>query len=305
MTKVKRISTPDSVHARLLNEARKVGEDYQVTFMRYLIERFLYRLSISSHNSRYILKGAMLFRLWEKLPYRTTLDLDLLHRGSLDDHSLEQEIREICGTDAEADGVRFDPDSLSVEAIRQDQEYQGRRVLLTGHLGKSQTRIQIDVGMGDSTWPLPSIHEYPTILDFPAPKLSAYERETVIAEKLEAMIQLGITNSRIKDFFDLHHLAMNNAFDGALLAEAVRRTFERRKTPFPEKLPIALTEEFWKTTGRAQHIRAFANRSRIAIDEKTALGLAPLLRSFLWPLLEAAGKRIPFGGTWQPGGPWL
>lgn len=304
MTAGKNSSSPDSIHARLLNEARKLGEDYQVTFMRYLIERFLFRPSKSKYHGQYILKGAMLFRLWEELPYRTTLDLDLLHRGKADANVLRREMLEICSADIKDDGVRFDPESLSVEPIRQDQEYQGQRVLLTGYVGKSNTRIQIDIGVGDAPWPLPVSHEYPTILDFPAPKLPAYERESVIAEKLEAMITLGLGNSRIKDFFDIHHLAIHYSFDGNLLTEAVRRTFERRKTPVPNNLPIALKRDFWESTERVQHIRAFARRARIDVSQKAAQDLAPLLQAFLWPLLEAAAGRIPVPGTWPSGGPW-
>jgi predicted nucleotidyltransferase component of viral defense system len=305
MSPGKNNSSPNSVHDRLLNEARKLGEDYQVTFMRYLIERFLYRLSKSRYHDQYILKGAMLFRIWEELPYRTTLDLDLLHRGNADADVLGREIQEICGTDIEDDGVRFDPGSISVEPIRQDQEYQGQRVKLIGYVGKSNTRIQIDVGAGDVPWPLPISREYPSILGLPAPKLAAYERESVIAEKLEAMVTLGLANSRIKDFFDIHHLAMRNSFDGALLTEAVRRTFVRRKTPIPEKVPIALTGEFWEATDRSQHIRAFARRARIDVTRETAQNLAPLLRAFLWTLLEAAANRISSPGNWPPGGPWV
>lgn len=304
MTPGKNNPSPDSVHARLLNEARKLGEDYQVTFMRYLIERFLYRITKSKYHDQYILKGAMLFRLWDELPYRTTLDLDLLHHGKADADVLGKEMREICSTDIEDDGARFDPGSVSVEPIRQDQDYQGQRVLLTGYVGKSNTRIQIDVGVGDAPWPLPVSRAYPTILDFPAPNLQAYERESVIAEKLEAMVTLGLANSRIKDFFDIHHLATRNSFDGALLTEAVRRTFERRKTPIPDKIPIALTGDFWEATERVQHIRAFARRARIDVTQKAAQDLAPLLRAFLWPLLQAAAGRTPVPGTWPSDGPW-
>jgi predicted nucleotidyltransferase component of viral defense system len=304
MTPGKNNMSPESVHARLLNEARKLGEDYQVTFMRYLIERFLYRLSKSRYHGQYILKGAMLFRLWEDLPYRTTLDLDLLHRGKADANVLGREMREICGADIEDDGVQFDSGNVSVEPIRRDQEYQGQRVVLTGYLGKSNTRIQIDVGIGDAPWPIPVSHEYPTILGFPAPKLPAYERESVIAEKLEAMVTLGLANSRIKDFFDIHHLATRYSFDGTLLTEVVRRTFERRKTPISDKLPIALTGEFWEATERSQHIRAFARRARIDVTPKAARDLAPLLRAFLWPLMESAAGRASLPGTWPSGGPW-
>ena len=226
----------DSVHARLLKEARKIGEDFQITLIRYLIERFLWRLACSPHRDRYILKGAMLFRLWEGLPYRTTMDLDLLRSEAMEAELLQKEMQAICAVKVEPDAVRFEPESVMVEPIRASEEYQGQRVLLTGFLGKSRTRLQIDIGMGDAPWPLPVTGEFSVLLGLPPLRITAYRRESVIAEKLEAMAVLGLSNSRIKDFFDIHHLAVRYAFEGRILAEPV--TMNRYCSPVESKIPL-------------------------------------------------------------------
>jgi hypothetical protein len=164
--------------------------------------------------------------------------------------------------------------------------------------------LQIDMGLADAVWPAPQTCTFPALLDFPAPELLAYPREAVVAEKLEAMVVLGDRNSRIKDFFDLHHLATRFEFDRAILTEAVRRTFERRHTPIPGQRPIALTREYWDNPSRPAQVRAFARRARIAVPESFADECAQTLGAFLSPLLaDLQNGRAPVG-MWPPGGPW-
>jgi len=293
-----------SVAARLLNQAKRTGDDYQTLLTSYCLERFLYRLAISDCRERFVLKGAMLLRLWTDRPYRATLDLDLLRRGDGAFDAIRDDLRTIVAAPAPPDAVEFDGERIRIEAIRAEDEYAGARATLPARCGQARVMLQIDMGVADAVWPAPQACSFPTLLDFPAPELLAYPREAVVAEKFEAMVVLGDRNSRIKDFFDVHHLATRFAFDRATLTEAVRRTFERRRTPIPEQPPIALTREYWDNPSRPAQVRAFARRARILVPEDFADECARTLDAFLSPILvdlRAGTSRV---GTWSPGGPW-
>lgn len=192
-----------SLRARLLNEAKARGEEFQNFLMRYARERWLYRLSQSPHRERFVLKGAMLFAIWSDQPHRATQDLDLLGFGSSSIPDLEQAFREICHVSALDDGLEMLAESVKGRAIREENIYDGVRLTLTAQLGKARIPLQIDVGFGDSITPEPELIEYPTLLGLPAPHLRAYRRETVIAEKFNAMVVLELRNTRLKDFYDL------------------------------------------------------------------------------------------------------
>ena len=293
-----------SVAARLLNRARRTGDDYQTLLTSYCLERFLYRLAVSDCRERFVLKGAMLLRLWSERPYRATLDLDLSRRGDGAFDAIRDDLRAIVATSAPPDAVAFDGERIGIEAIRAEDEYAGTRATLAARCGKARLMLQIDMGLADVVWPAPETCTYPALLDFPAPQLLAYPREAVVAEKLEAMVVLGDRNSRIKDFFDLHYLAGRFEFDRGTLAEAVRRTFERRHTPVPQQQPIALTHEYWENPSRPAQVRAFARRARIAVPDGFADECARTLDGFLSPLLEDLREGVRRKGTWQPGGPW-
>jgi hypothetical protein len=178
------------------------------------------------------------------------------------------------------------------------------RVTLPARIGKMQVSLQIDIGVGDTVWPAPNDCAYPPLLDQPAPHVLAYPREAVIAEKLEAIVVLGERNSRIKDFFDLHYLAMHFEFDRAMLGEAVRRTFERRKTAIPAETPIGLTSAYWENPSRPGQTRAFARRSGVQLPEKPEGQFAQVLHAFLEPVLRDAERGAKKKGKWMPGGPW-
>jgi predicted nucleotidyltransferase component of viral defense system len=293
-----------SVAARLLNLAKQTGDDYQTLLTSYCLERFLYRLSVSDRRDRFVLKGAMLLRLWSERPYRATLDLDLLRRGDGAFDAVREDLRAIVATPVPQDAVDFDSERMRIEAIRAEDEYAGTRATLPARCGNARLMLQIDMGLADAVWPAPTTCAYPTLLDFPAPELLAYPREAVVAEKLEAMVVLGDRNSRIKDFFDLHHLAGRFEFDRVTLAEAIRRTFEQRRTPVPEQQPVALTREYWENPSRPAQVRAFARRARIAVPDGFADECARTLDWFLSPLLEDLRQGVRKEGAWQPGGPW-
>lgn len=282
-----------SVRARLLNLARERREDFQITLRNYLFERFLYRLSVTDLRERFVLKGAMLLRLWADQPYRATVDLDLLSRGNNDPESVAGDIALICNVDVSDDAVIFDARSIAVEPIRAEEEYSGVRAMFDARLGTIRERLQVDIGFGDALWPHAETVTYPVTLGHASPVLRAYRPETVIAEKLEAIVALGIRNSRIKDFFDIDYLARSENFDLPTLTEAVRRTFERRRTEIPVETPVGLTDEFWSQPGRDAQVRAFARRGRLPLaadNSDVALQLGRRVAAFTLPLLQAAAR---------------
>ena len=293
-----------SVTARLLNRAKQTGDDYPTLLEGFFFERFLYRLGASSVRSRFVLKGAMLLRLWSDQPYRATRDLDLLRRGDGSFEAIREDIRTICATPVEPDAVVFDADAVRIEAIRAEDEYAGARTTLPARCGTARLRLQIDLGVGDSVWPAPRPCPYPALLDFPAPEVLAYPREAVVAEKLEAMVVLGDRSSRIKDFFDLHHLASHFEFDRATLTEAVRRTFAQRRTPIPTEEPIGLLPAYWENPSRPAQVRAFARRAGLAIADSPGEEFARTLGAFLLPILAGLRRGERREGKWHPGGTW-
>lgn len=291
-----------SVRARLYNLSRQRKLEFQLVLSDFAIERLLYRLGVSDHAHRFILKGAMLFKLWSDERHRATWDLDLLGRGANDVAHVIAVVRELCAISAD-DGIVFDRDSIVGEEIGGADEYAGVRVRLEAKLGEARIPMQIDVGFGDAVTPAPAREAYPTLLDHAQPNILVYPREAVVAEKLEAMISLGVTNSRMKDFYDVHVLAASFAFEGPALAAAIRATFERRGTPLPGAESLVLTPEFLAASERAKQWRAFLRRGRL--DAPADSGeLSDALRRFLSPVLAAISQDKNLTATWKPGGPW-
>jgi len=211
--------------------------------------------------------------------------------------------RELCTLRVVDDGVVFSPESVRGVRIREDQEYGGVRVKLEARIENARVPLQVDVGFGDAV--KPEAATYPTLLDFPAPRLRAYPREAVVAEKLQAMVVLGLANSRMKDFYDLWNLAGSFSFEGERLGNAVRATFERRKLEFPRDLPLALTADFAQDASKKQQWKAFLKKTRLAVGAELDLGtVLAELRRFLGPLLDALAKGESFVGRWPADGPW-
>lgn len=252
-----------SIHARLSARAKVRGEIFQEVLTRYGIERFLYRLSLTPARDILWLKGALLFDLWFDVPHRPTRDADFLGFGSTDQDALESVVRDACTIDV-LDGMRYDPASIRVREIQEDAHYAGLRVTLTGTLKNARCPVQLDVGYGDAVTPGPEEAVYPTLLDdLPAPRLRVYPRETVIAEKLEAIATLGIANSRMKDYFDLRALAHEGATDRRVLSEAIRATFERRRTPLPVGMLLGLDDQFARDKVKQVQWNAFLAKNRL------------------------------------------
>ena len=223
-----------SVRAKLDNKRKELKIPFLEILRTYAMERFLYRLSQAAFSDNFILKGALLFTAWNVRERRTTLDIDLLAHYSNQISAIEKVVKEVCAVDVTPDGLRFDPVSVVGAKIKEDADYEGVRVKFTGFLGKSRIPMQIDFGFGDTIYPLPKMIHYPVIFDFPAPRLKGYAPETVVGEKFEAMVQLGALNSRMKDFYDLWLLMRRFDFQGQILTEALKRTFEHRKIDLPQ-----------------------------------------------------------------------
>jgi predicted nucleotidyltransferase component of viral defense system len=290
-----------SVRARLQHLARQQGDDFQLVLLRYVNERLLYRLTQSAHAQRFVLKGAALFTLWSGHPHRATRDLDLLGFGDCHEAHLRGVFREVLSQEVEDDGVQFDVDSLEVGPIRDDLEYSAVRVLFFAHVTTAKVRVQVDIGFGDAITPPPAMVAFPTLLDQPAPRVRAYPRETVVAEKLEAAVKLGLANSRMKDFYDLAVLPGMFGFEGELLVDAIRATFERRQTPLPNGLPVALTAAFGEA--KQTQWRAFVRKSGVA-NAGNLTETIDAIAGFVERPLTAARAGTAFQSTWAPGGPW-
>jgi hypothetical protein len=293
-----------SVQARLQNRARETKRPFQELLQYFAMERFLYRLSKSPHRSRFVLKGALMLYVWDAPLARATKDVDFLGRLDNSLENLARVVREVCTTEVEPDGMLFDPDTVKTERIKEDADYEGVRVRFVGLLGKARATMQIDVGFGDVVTPGAEPIIYPALLDFPAAELSGYPRETVVAEKFQAMVYLRTANSRMKDFYDIWLLASQFPFDGKLLAKAVSATFANRETSI-DVSPIAFTPDFTEQPSTLAQWSAFRSRlSHEQVPEKLS-DVVTVLVTFLLPVARACATNTSFEMRWSPGGPWV
>lgn len=287
-----------SVCARLLQRARAERTDFQLLLTRYVLERLLYRLSVSHHRDRFILKGALLLSVWVGDRFRPTRDLDLLGYGDTSPETLADVFRAICAEPVPDDGVAFDSTIVSATLIREETEYGGVRIRTSAAVGNARIPVQVDIGCGDAVTPGPVHLEYPTLLDFPPPLLQAYPVETIVAEKLEALTVLGMANSRLKDYYDLLLICRTFPFDLPTLRMAVNHTFERRGTVSREGMPSGLSDQFaamWQPRWRA-----FIGRERLEPLPHDLAVVVAQLRAFFDPVLNGIDHPL----QWPPGGPW-
>lgn len=293
-----------SVRRRLLDVGRNRKIDYQFCLTHYSLERFLYRLSRSIHAEKFVLKGALLLMSWTNETYRPTRDLDLLGRGGAAPGALKTMITEICQSDVEPDGLVFDTETQTIEEIREDLNYDGYRVKILVYLGKVRIPIQIDIAFGDAVSPGFEILEYPSLLDLPKARVTAYPKETVVAEKLQAAVVLGIRNSRMKDFFDLLWLSRWFHFESKTLVSAIQATFKRRGTQLPETVPFPLTGDFAADPAKQAQWRAFLSKNDISHAPADLPRVISELCNFLMiPIEHSTATAIP-EMVWKPGGPW-
>ena len=286
-----------SLRGKLLNKARAEKRDFTLVLTRYALERLLYRLSISTHADSFLLKGGLLFHLWFDVPLRPIRDMDLLGFGLAEEPYLIAAFSDLCALDVD-DGIRFDAQSIRAEEIRKEANYAGIRVTLLGWVDGARCPIQVDVGYGDAVTPGPEAVEYPVMLDeFPAPKLRVYPRYTVVAEKLEALISLGVANSRMKDYFDLWVLARHSDFEGEVLRQAIGATLSRRGTDIPTDVPFGLTEAFATDAQKQMQWQGFLKKNRL--EALTLQQVVSDLREFLMQPLSALATGQGFGSAWN------
>lgn len=276
-----------SVRARLQNLSRETRQSFDLILTRYTLERLLYRLSTSVYAERFVLKGAMLLTSWFEDPHRATRDLDLLGFGDPSQDAMLAAFREILAVVVD-DGVEFDLHALRVNQIREELEYGGLRLRTTASISGARIAVIVDVGFGDALEPGVEVIDYPSLLDFPRPRLRAYARETVIAEKFQAMVALGRANSRMKDFYDVWLLSQSFPFDDARLARAIAATFKRRGSAIPVKLPDALTSAFAEDTQKQLQWRAFVEN--VGVNPGTLDEVIATISTFLMGHAALAAK---------------
>lgn len=296
---------PASIRQRLLNLAREQGIRFNSVLQRYAAERFLYRLSISAEVNRFTLKGAALFRVWTGQEMRPTRDVDFLSAGPEDHASIRAALDAICGSPCREDGVVFDSGTMRIANIREEQPDGGVRARIDGRLGQARLALQVDIGFGDVITPGPEEQDYPTLLDLPVPHLWTYPRETVVAEKLDAMVSRDQTNSRVKDLWDIACLARRFAFDGETLRTAIAETFRRRRTSFAAERPASLLPDYYEDFARTQHWQVLRRQIPTDADGPDRLvDAGEELQRFLGPVCDSLIEESPFPQAWSAGGPW-
>jgi len=286
---------PASVHQRLLNKSHETGRSFNELLQYYGIERLLYRLSVSEHADKFILKGALMFNVWGMADLRPTRDIDLLGHISNAIESVKGIFRDICNLQTESDGLEFE-DSVQSEYIKEDADYAGIRITVIAHLGKARFPIQVDIGFADVITPAPEQLTYPTLLGHSAPLLYGYPRETTLAEKVQAMTVLEMANSRMKDFYDVWQLIEQFEFDGKVVQDALEKTFQNRNTAFPQKDHVIFSGVFWES--KAPQWNAFTRKLKIenAMELKDIL---EVIKRFLLPLLDASQQDVIFNKKWR------
>lgn len=294
----------DSVRDRLLNLSRQRNEDFNLLLVRFAIERFLYRLSQSQFSNQFVLKGATLFIIWQGDLHRPTRDLDLLGYGDSSNKSLQALITDVCNLPVTEDGLIFDTNSMRVSEIREAQEYGGKRITLKANLGSAVIPLKIDVGFGDIVFPKALVADYPALLAYPKPNLRIYTKETVIAEKFQAITVLGMANSRMKDYYDLWTLAHLFKFSGPILQRAIKATFDQRQTEILMPTPIGLTNEFAADSDKNKQWQAFVNRNRIDIETDGLTEIVAEIQNFLLPPWQSLAEGKEFNLMWQSGKRW-
>ena len=292
-----------SVRQKLLNNAKSTNRPFQEVLQYFAMERFLYRLAQSPYADKFVLKGALMFTVWGAPATRPTKDIDFLARTENTIAAVAPIIRAVCAQPVEPDGLVFDDTTVEGALIKEDADYEGIRVTFLATLQNARVSMQLDLGYGDVVVPSPKLAHYPAILDLPAPRVRAYSRETVVAEKFEAMVKLGQLNSRMRDFFDLWLLSRQFDFDGVTLATAISKTFENRKTPIPAEA-LALTSAFADDPIKQTQWKGFLKKARLQNAPDDLHDVVDALRVFLQPVTAAARDAIDFARRWDAPGPW-
>lgn len=288
----------ESVLQRLKNHAKTTQRRTDELLRYFAIERFLYRLSLSQHSSKFFLKGGLTLKAWEISNHRATLDIDLLGKTQNSLQNIKDIIIDICNFEVALDGINYETTSIKLSEMQVNGEYHGVRVLFNANMHSAKIPMQLDIGFSDLIFPEPLVIAYPTILDFPAPKLKGYTPESVIAEKFEAMMKLGLVNTRLKDFFDIWILSQQLSFAGESLQKAIKMTFEKRQTML-NALPDSINEIFY--TDLIHQTRWTQFLKNIQNEEKN-IELPKIIneiKEFLEPIVTASVNNQVFSKTWN------
>jgi len=295
-----------AVRRQLRQRADELGLDFQQAIQYYAMERFLFRLSRSAWADRFIVKGAVMLRVWDAAVARPTRDIDFVGRVQNTPEAVRAAVLECLGADVPDDGLRFSGE-IEVAQAMVDERYPGLRVKLRGDLAGARFTLRLDIGIDDAVVPPPGWVDYPPLLDQPAPRILAYDPSTAVAEKFESIVALGLVDSRMKDFYDLWMLAGTLPFHGRTLAGAFAATFLARGTRLPLELPPGLTDEFSSQAGTAAMWRAYQSRLATAgIEAPAALSeVLALVGSFAMPVARATAENAPFPYSWRPHEGWV
>lgn len=289
-----------SIHQRILNKAAAEQRPFNELLQYYAIERFLFRLGQSPYKKQFILKGALVFLAWQVPLTRPTRDIDFLGFTENSIDNLVRIIRQVCSLSLESDGIVFVPDSVKGEMIKENADYHGIRIEFLGFLGKAKVNMRLDVGFADVVTPAARELELPTIFETSSkPCIWAYPPETVVAEKFQAMVALGMVNSRMKDFYDLWYLTDSLEFDLGTLQEAVMNTFRERKTSLPKEAPDALRSGF-AALKQTQWV-GFLKKNRITGAPTDFILVIERLKKFFDPIIQSDGPRLV---GWYPNVGW-
>ena len=292
-----------SIHDRLLNLARSQQKAFNELFYIYANDRFLYRLSLSPYVDKFILKGAMAVLNLQIEKTRYTRDIDLLGFTENDIHNIEQIIREVCEIQIEDDGLTYEPQSVSCTTIKLHDDYPGVRVHFNVRLGEGMlTKLQVDIGFGDEVYPSPQVTPYRGLLDLPQAMIRIYPTEAILAEKIHAIVKLGLVNSRMKDIYDIWLIASSQIIDGDELRKAIHVTFENRQTPFPES--IILFDERFLTTRRINAWKSIGKKLPPVEYLPDLSETLDCLKLLLAPLFSAVYVGREFPMVWDPSKAW-
>ena len=297
-------NTSVSVHDRLRNMAKESSRPFNELLQHFAIERFIYRLSKSPHADRFILKGALMLSVWSGPVSRPTMDIDLLGKIDNSIEEIKAVMRDACKMDVEDDGMFFNEQTVSAARITEDAEYEGVRVRIKGNLGNARVSLQIDIGFGDVIVPGPGKVDYPTLLEFPSPELNGYTMETTIAEKYQAMVKLGVLNSRMKDFYDIWMLSRTFDFNGGVLAKAIERTFMNRKTDLTND-PVIFDPSFGRDGTKQVQWQGFIRKARLRNVPGDFEDVVASIKIFLEPPVRSLADRWTFHSTWKASGAWI
>jgi hypothetical protein len=292
-----------SVHQRLRNKARESSRPFNELLQHFAIERFIYRLSKGPHADRFVLKGALLFSAWTGSMSRPTMDIDLLGKIENRLETIVAVVKEACEMEVENDGIIFHKDTVTATRITEDADYKGVRVLVRGKLGSTRLFLQIDIGFGDVIIPGHSKINYPVLLDFPPPELDGYTMESTVAEKFQAMVKLDLLNSRMKDFYDIWFLSRRFDFKGQMLAKAIEKTFEKRKTPITSE-PTIFNPSFMKDENKQAQWLGFINKVKLSDAPTSFESVATDIKVFLKPVVASIIDRQTFQLSWAAPGRW-